>query len=182
MLGEFTVSTQSRIADPAEFRRAAGRFASGVTVVTSRRGSLVYGITVSAFASFSVDPLQVLVSIWRGNRLHDMIRESGVFAVSVLLEGQRSVSEYFATPGRAPVEDSFPEIEVERLVTGAPVIAGCLAHFDCRVTSSFTGSDHTIFIGEVRAVGSRDGQPLLYYSRDYRGLRDWEDAAEATGS
>jgi flavin reductase (DIM6/NTAB) family NADH-FMN oxidoreductase RutF len=172
------MNTQVAVADPTEFRKAAGRFASGVTVVTTRCGGRIYGITVSAFTSFSVDPLQVLVSIWRGNRLHDMIRESGVFAVSVLHEGQRSVSEYFATSGRAPVEGSFPGVEVEEHLTGSPVVAGCLAYFDCRVMASFTGSDHTIYIGEVVAVGSRDAQPLLYFSRDYRGLRDWQEPAE----
>jgi flavin reductase (DIM6/NTAB) family NADH-FMN oxidoreductase RutF len=171
------VSTQAPVVDSSEFRKAAGRFASGVTAVTTRSGGQLYGITVSAFASFSIDPLQVLVSIWRGNRLHDMIRDSGIFAVSVLEESQRFVSEYFATPGRVPVDGRFPAIDVEEYATGAPVIAGCLAYFDCRVTASFSGSDHTIFIGEVLAVGSRDGRPLLYYSRDYRGLRDWEQPA-----
>jgi flavin reductase (DIM6/NTAB) family NADH-FMN oxidoreductase RutF len=175
------VNAQASVADPVEFRRAAGRFASGVTVVTTRSGGQLYGITVSAFASFSIDPLQVLVSIWRGNRLHEMIRESGVFAVSVLEEGQRSVSEYFATPGRVPVDGAFPDIDVEQHATGAPVIAGSLAYFDCRLSASFPGSDHTIYIGEVVAVGSREGRPLLYYSRDYRGLRDWQQAAEAGG-
>ncbi len=174
------MSVQAPVADRVEFRKAAGRFASGVTVVTTQSGGQLYGITVSAFASFSVDPLQVLVSIWRGNRLHDMIGESGVFAVSVLAEGQRPVSEYFATPGRVPVDGAFPDIEIACYATGAPVIAGSLAYFDCRVTSSFGGSDHTIYIGEVLAVSSREGRPLLYFSRDYRGLRDWEPAIEAS--
>lgn len=100
------MTAKQQAVDSGEFRRAAGRFASGVTIVTTRRDLEIYGITVSAFASFSIDPLQVLVSIWQGNRLHDMIRESGMFAVSVLGEDQRSVSEYFARPGRIPLRRS----------------------------------------------------------------------------
>lgn len=160
--------------DAVEFKRAAGRFASGVTVVTTMHRGEVYGITVSAFASFSIDPLQVLVSIWHGNRLHGMITESGVFAVSVLEEGQRGVSEYFSTSGRMPSGERFDLVPSHVCVTGAPVIDGCLAYFDCRLAASLAGGDHTVFVGEVLDVGSQDGQPLLYFSRDYRGVRDWE--------
>jgi len=78
-------ATLSR-AHAADFKRAASRFASGVTVVTARHAGLAYGITVSAFASFCIDPLQVLVSIFRQNRLHAMILNEQAFAVSILRE------------------------------------------------------------------------------------------------
>lgn len=171
-----TAATQPlAVAHPAEFKRAASRFASGVTVVTARTDGLAYGITVSAFASFSLDPLQVLVSIHRQNRLHSLITEARSFAVSILREDQRAVSEYFATPGRVPCE-AFPNIPCHTAVTGAPVIAGCLAHFDCVLADVYPGNDHTIFIGAVVSVGADDGDPLVYFDRNYRGVREHQSA------
>ncbi len=165
-------------AHAAEFKRAAARFASGVTVVTARHDGLAHGITVSAFASFCLDPLQVLVSIYRENRLHSMITGARSFAVSILREDQRAISEYFATPGRAPC-DAFPGVACHSEVTGAPLISGSLAHFDCVLTAAFPGSDHTIFIGDVVAVSAGDGAPLVYFDRDYRGVREHQAACAA---
>jgi flavin reductase (DIM6/NTAB) family NADH-FMN oxidoreductase RutF len=162
------------------FKQAARRFATGVTVVTTRQGRDVYGLTVSAFATLSIDPLQVLVSIRTGNRLHEMIRESGVFAINILREEQRPISQYFAQPGRPTCIDAFPEIATGILVTGAPVIDDCLAHFDCRLAATLAGGDHAICIGDVVAACGSDGHPLLYFNGDYRGLRDWGTAAPAT--
>jgi len=70
-----------------------------VTVVTTHEGDLIYGLTVSAFSTLSIDPLLVLVCIRTGNRLTEMITGSGRFAVNILREEQRSVSQFFATPG-----------------------------------------------------------------------------------
>lgn len=162
--------------DVGDFKRAAGKFASGVTIVTSRKGNQVYGITVSAFASLSVEPLQVLVSVRNGNPLRDMIMDAGVFAVSVLREEQRDVSRHFAVAGREPCEEDFLEVRCTFAVTGAPVVEGCLAYFDCRLASAYPGGDHTIFVGDVLAASADEGAPLLYYNGDYRGVRELETA------
>lgn len=168
--------------DPtAAFRKAARRFASGVTVVTTRLPTNeVYGLTVSAFATLSIDPLQVLVSIRTGNRLTAMIRESGIFAVNILREEQRSISQYFAQAGRPTCIGDFPEIPCRVVITGAPVIEDCLAYFDCRLAAALPGGDHTIFVGNVVTADGNEGEPLLYYNGDYRGLRAWGTAAPAT--
>jgi flavin reductase (DIM6/NTAB) family NADH-FMN oxidoreductase RutF len=157
------------------FKQAASKFASGVTVVTAREGRYVYGITVSAFASLSLDPLSVLVSIRQESRLHEMIRASGAFAVSILREGQRPIAEYFARPRRPLAKDTFPGIECLTDTTGAPIICGSLAHFDCELITGHPAGDHTIFLGGVVGADARRGEPLLYFSGAYHGIRAWND-------
>lgn len=163
-------------ADADLFKQAARRFASGVTVVTSSCEGLAYGLTVSAFSTVSIEPMLVLVCIRTGNPLTDMISQSGRFAVSILREEQRSVSQYFASSGREPVaeSDGFPEIGSFVDQSGAPIVAGSLAHFDCRVHASHAAGDHMVFIGEMVGGGAESGLPLIYFDGKYRGVRDWQ--------
>jgi flavin reductase (DIM6/NTAB) family NADH-FMN oxidoreductase RutF len=153
-----------------EFRHAAGRFASGVTVVTTRSSEGVYGTTVSSFASLSLNPLLVTVSINRSSPLLGYIRSAGAFAVSVLASDQQQVAEYFAMRGRTPQPGGFPTVPIMTRQTGAPIIDGCLSWFDCTVEDLLPGGDHEILVGRVAAAGGRTGEPLVYWAGGYRGL------------
>ncbi len=159
---------------PEDFRAAGGRFASGVTVVTAAHAGKVYGITASAFSSVSLDPPQVLVCVARTSKLHEMVVEGKTFAVSILANDQRELSELFAKPDREPVE-SFVELDVPHVLhaTGTPVLRGCVAFFDCTLARAYDGGDHSIFVGDVRAAGlGAERPPLLYFNRGYRGITD----------
>ena len=92
------------------FRQAAGRFASGVTVVTTRASEGAYGVTVSSFASLSLNPLLVTVSINRSSPLLEYVRSAEAFAVSVLASDQQQVADYFATRGRTPEPAGFATV------------------------------------------------------------------------
>ncbi|HEY3685353.1 MAG TPA: flavin reductase family protein [Streptosporangiaceae bacterium] len=153
------------------FRHAAGRFASGVTVVTTRVGGEIYGITCSAFASLSLDPPLVTASVNAYSPLLDHVRGSRCFAVSVLARSQRHVSQYFATRDRGSAPD-FGAIGTRTVETGAPVIDGCLSYFDCRLYDVLPGGDHRILVGDVTASGhdAAASGPLLYYAGGYREL------------
>lgn len=164
--------------DPHAFRAAAGRFASGVTVVTTRCGAEVYGITVSAFASLSLNPLLVTVSINSASPILALVRESGTFAVSVLERSQEAVSRFFATPARPRGAREFPGIVTVPMVTGAPVVAQCLSYFDCQLHSVLPGGDHKILVGQVVASGGREGEPLLYYGGGYHALQHGAQSLE----
>lgn len=152
------------------FRHAAGRFASGVTVVTTPASDGVYGVTVSSFASLSLNPLLVTVSIKRSSPLLGYVRSADAFAVSVLASDQQQVAEYFATPGRTPQPAGFATVPTTTGQTGAPVIDGCLSWFDCTVDDVLPGGDHEILVGRVVAAGGRIGEPLVYWSGGYRAL------------
>jgi flavin reductase (DIM6/NTAB) family NADH-FMN oxidoreductase RutF len=152
------------------FKTAMSRFATGVTVVTTRHGDIVHGMTVNAFCSVSLEPLLVLVSIAKPLRSHSLINESGVFAVNILSLDQMEYGERFA--GRIPdTEDRFAGIPYTTGVTGSPLLPGSLAWVDCRVWARYDGGDHTLFVGEVLDGAISDkGEPLLYYSSRWSQL------------
>ncbi len=152
------------------FRQAAGRFASGVTVVTTRASEGAYGVTVSSFASLSLNPLLVTVSINRSSPLLEYVRSAEAFAVSVLSSDQQQVADYFAKRGRTPEPDGFATVPTAARQTSAPIIDGCLSWFDCTVEDVLPGGDHEILVGRVVAAGGRTGEPLVYWSGGYREL------------
>jgi flavin reductase (DIM6/NTAB) family NADH-FMN oxidoreductase RutF len=154
--------------DLDQFKQAARRFASGVTVVTTRADDVVHGGTVSAFFSVSLEPLQVLISLNSSGRLAELIRHSRCFAVNVLAAHQEEISRLFATAQRPTAIGALPDVVTEERVTGAPVLCDCLAYFDCQVADAIEAGDHTLFVGLVQAVGATDGEPLIYFNGAYR--------------
>jgi flavin reductase (DIM6/NTAB) family NADH-FMN oxidoreductase RutF len=154
-----------------EFRQAAGRFASGVTVVTTQADEGAYGVTVSSFASLSLNPLLVTVSINQTSPLIGYVRSRGAFAVSVLASDQQQVADYFARGGRRPEPDGFGSAAASAQHTGVPVIDGCLSWFDCDLEDVLPGGDHEILVGRVTAAGGRAGEPLVYWAGGYRALQ-----------
>lgn len=164
--------SMTRGVDAERHKHAARMFASGVTVVTAELDGAVHGLTASTFVSLSIDPPQVLVCIGRRASLHRVLERAESFAVNVLREGQRHISEHFATPGRTP-GPRFPGIPFRAGRTGSPLIEGGLAYFDCRIAERVPAADHTIFIGSVVDAGADDaGHPLVYFNRAYCAVRD----------
>ena len=158
--------------DPTAFKAAAGSFGTGVTIVTSNQDGQVYGMTVSAFASLSIEPMQIIVSLRAGSLLHAMISASNNFAVNILREDQKEVATFFATSGREPSNGEFSGLHCSMAVSGAPIIGGSLAHFDCTLATMYAGGDHVIIVGDVVEAVAQDGAPLLYFKGVYRGIRD----------
>lgn len=151
-----------------EFKAAMGRFASGVTIVTTVRGGRPVGMTASAFCSLSLDPPLVLFCLDKGAQCHDLFAAGECFAVSILAEDQLTLSERFAQP----FDDRFEGVAVECLETGAPVLPDALAVADCWLHAVHDGGDHSILVGRVVAVSVRedDTAPLLHYRGAYRKL------------
>ena len=155
--------------DHQHFKSALRQWASGVTIVTTRAGERVFGMTASAFSSVSLDPPLVLVCIEKTAHTLPWIAESGVFAVNVLADDQRELSNRFATVGNESVR--FDGLECHGGPTGAPWLPGTVAVLDCRVASAHDAGDHWIYVGEVEAVEVSAGrEPLLYYDACYRSL------------
>jgi len=155
--------------DPDAFRSIMGRFASGVTVVTTRDADgRDHGLTVSAFCSLSLTPPLVIVSIDKEASMHPALDANGYFAVNFLADNQEAVARRFA----APETDRFEGIGFTRGSTGAPVLDDVLAFVECRKATTLEGGDHTIFIGEVEHGDTPPGNtsPLLYYRGGYAQL------------
>jgi flavin reductase (DIM6/NTAB) family NADH-FMN oxidoreductase RutF len=150
--------------DQVRFRQALGRFATGVTVVSTEHEGTVHGMTANGFMSVSLDPLLVLVSIARTARMHDLLERSGHFGVSVLTKAQQELSNHFA--GR-PMQDAEVPFHA---VSGVPLIRDALVEVATRTVDAHRAGDHTLFIGEVLYFDSRDGEPLIFHSGGYREL------------
>jgi flavin reductase (DIM6/NTAB) family NADH-FMN oxidoreductase RutF len=154
--------------DPAlAFRRTLGMFATGVTVLTTRVGEQVHGMTANAFMSVSLRPPLVLVSIDRRARLGALLHEGTRFGVSVLEAHQTGLSDRFA--GR--ISDDVPEATFE-IVHETPLVEGALAHLVARVVRSYWGGDHSLFLGQVEFARYGVGRPLLFHGGRYERLVD----------
>jgi flavin reductase (DIM6/NTAB) family NADH-FMN oxidoreductase RutF len=154
--------------DPAlAFRRTLGMFATGVTVLTTRVGEQVHGMTANAFMSVSLRPPLVLVSIDRRARMGALLHEGTRFGVSVLEARQTALSDRFA--GR--ISDDVPEATFE-IVHETPLVEGALAHLVARIVRSYWGGDHSLFLGQVEFARYGVGRPLLFHGGRYERLVD----------
>jgi flavin reductase (DIM6/NTAB) family NADH-FMN oxidoreductase RutF len=166
-----TIAPPSSAFNVRDFRNTLGAFATGVTVITTQGPEEPYGMTANAFSSVSLDPPLVLVCVIRGTAGEQMIEQNGIFAVNELSEEQEAISRYFASKTRPRGPDAFAEISHRRAASGSPILDGSAAYLDCRVAAIHQAGDHTIFIGEVMAIGSEEGaRPLLFHGGQYRYL------------
>jgi flavin reductase (DIM6/NTAB) family NADH-FMN oxidoreductase RutF len=148
------------------FRRMMARWATGVSVVTAHHAGHDDGLTVNSFLSVSLAPPRVLISIMNDADAYSTIRSSGAFAVSILSADQRAISERFAKHTAAT--EKFAGISIHRGQTGAALLDGCLAGFECRVDQEIDAKDHRLFLGQVVAVEEGiDAAPLLFFRSHY---------------
>jgi len=155
----------------AEFRRAMGSFATGVTVITVDYEGEVQGMTANAFCSVSLEPLLVLVCVDHKARTNAHLHARKRFGVNILAENQRAISEYYARP--LPKHEHAEQeagARFDRTAQGTPVLHGTLAYLECRLHSTQDAGDHTIFIAEVEDVVVWEGNPLLYFRGQYREI------------
>jgi flavin reductase (DIM6/NTAB) family NADH-FMN oxidoreductase RutF len=151
--------------DTKLFRRALGRFATGVTVVTTQHEENVHGMTANAFISVSLDPPLILVSVDNRSNLHRIMQGRGRYGVSVLAENQEIFSRHFA--GRLVEGLQVPFITRH----GVPLLEGAVAYFVAQVVDAHPSGDHTLYIGKVEHFEASDGRPLLFHSGQYQQLR-----------
>lgn len=150
--------------DPRLLRQALGRFATGVTVITTRTDDGKYeGLTANSFSAVSLDPPLVLWSLRLAAPSLESFRQAGHFVVNVLSTAQSHASRHFATPRH----DKFEDVEFSTGIGGCPMLDESLAIFECRTESMIEGGDHIIFIGRVARAHYRDGEPLIFAAGRY---------------
>ena len=151
--------------DRDAFRSVLGRFASGITVVTTcSEDGRDHGMTVSAFCSVSLTPPLVLVCVARNAEMYRVLQTVSHFTVNILSERQEAISRRFAD---LEAEQRFEGVGFRRGKFGAPVLHDILAYVECRVDQRYDAGDHGIVIGEVEHAAARDDRPLLYYRGGY---------------
>ena len=147
-------------------RRTLGMFATGVTVITTRESDQVHGMTANAFMSVSLEPPLVLISVDRRTRMCGLLHAGRTYGVSVRCVQQSELSDRFAgRPSGASVEPRF------EIIHDTPLVEGALAHFVAKISRSYWGGDHSLFLGAVEyARYKEDGQPLLFHGGRYERL------------
>jgi flavin reductase (DIM6/NTAB) family NADH-FMN oxidoreductase RutF len=153
--------------DHDAFRAVMGRFASGVTVVTSvDADGFDEGMTVSAFCSLSLDPPMVLFCVDRIASMFESLAAAPGFIVNILSESQEALARRFSGPD----PNRFEGIGYTRGPSGPVILEDVLGYLECRRVAAYEGGDHRIYVGEVEAAQAREGRPLLYYRGGYAQL------------
>jgi flavin reductase (DIM6/NTAB) family NADH-FMN oxidoreductase RutF len=156
--------------DPKEQRRIFGRFATGVTVLSTIAEKETWGMTANAVTSLSLEPPLVLVAVVRNSATDGYLKTSRCFALNILSAEQRDLSTRFSGPGPR----DFADLPTKTAVTGCPILVEAIAWVDCRMVDVFSGGDHEIFIGEIVAGDAHESEnkPLLFYSGKYARLAE----------
>jgi 3-hydroxy-9,10-secoandrosta-1,3,5(10)-triene-9,17-dione monooxygenase reductase component len=149
------------------FRDVLGRFATGVTVVTSLVDDRPVGMTCQSFASVSLAPPMVLFCPARTSRAWPLMQRAGFFCVNLLAADQVELSDRMATKA----DHKFDGVRWSPSKSGAPVIEGVVGHIDCTVEAVHEAGDHHVVIGRVQELELGDApDPLLFYQGRYGGL------------
>jgi 3-hydroxy-9,10-secoandrosta-1,3,5(10)-triene-9,17-dione monooxygenase reductase component len=146
--------------DAKHFRLALGRFATGVTIITTvNAADTDIGLTVNSFSSVSLAPPMVLWSLSRNSGSFAAFMAAQHFAVHVLAIDQRELATRFSTRGA----DRFAGLSPERGVDHIALLDGCTARFECRTVFRYEGGDHMIFVGEVLQFEHWEREPLVFH-------------------
>ncbi|HLR74162.1 MAG TPA: flavin reductase family protein [Virgibacillus sp.] len=151
--------------DDRVFRDAMGKFATGITVVTTKYNEEIMGMTVNAFMSVSLNPKLIAISIDEKATMYNILQETNSFGVSMLRDDQQDVSMVFAKQ-----KDSNCNIKFT-YQNNIPVLEDGLVTLSCRVQQQTKAGDHMIFFAEVTEIQLNDGQPVLYYGGEYRTIQ-----------
>lgn len=157
--------------DAAELRSALGRFATGVTIITTRSATgEAVGVTASSFNAVSLDPPLILWSLGRNAFSHPVFEAASHFAVHVLADDQRDLSNRFARASSA----KFEGLTTRDGLGGVPLLGSCAALFECATEHRYDGGDHLILVGRVLRLGQGPAErpPLLFHQGRYATLAD----------
>ena len=153
------LSSGTSALDPRDFRSALGTFATGVTIITAvADDGKPYGLTCNSFASVSLNPPLVLWSLGMYSQGLPVFQNASHFAVNVLGVSQQALAATFAKS----TVDRFAGVDWTPGIGNAPLLAGSVAHFQCRSANRYYGGDHVIFLGAVEAYAYNKQEPLLF--------------------
>ena len=145
------------------------RFPTGVAVVTVDADGQRLGLTVGSLVTLSLDPPLVGVSVSRAAALHELMREAGGFAVSLLAAGQDWLAQHFSR-GVPPIA-MWRDVATAEGASGAPLLVGALGWLECRLSDEHPVGTHTLFVGEVLlAISGEDAPPLLRLGGEFRAV------------
>ena len=134
-----------------------------VGVVTVTAGGQSAGLTVDSIVSLSLEPPLLGIALARHAALHELLREAGAFAVSLLASGQEHLAQHFAR-GVPPI-GLWAGVETRDGELGAPLLEDAFGWVECRLGSEHPAGDHTFFVGEVVSASRGPGREALVHLR-----------------
>lgn len=159
--------------NPEQLKEAMRTWITGVAIVTGYHQGETHGMTANSFNSIALSPPTVLVALRHHTHTQHLVREGGVFGVSILDINQVDLAKRFA--GQAELDQPrFNGVETFTLLTGAPLIKNSIAYLDCQVVNTFDVGGTSVFLGEVLVtqVDQTDPAPLLYFNQQWRKLAE----------
>ena len=157
--------------EPHLYREAMSHFAGAVHVITTDGPYGKRGATIIAACSVSDSPPTILVCLNRMKTDNDCFANNAKFALNTLAEPQRPLADAFSGLGGLSQDERFAQAEWETLVTGAPILKGAEAVFDCELVEAKDFATHRILFGRVVGIKIGDDlKPLIYHHRDYKTL------------
>lgn len=153
-----------------QYRQGMRQLAAAVSVVTAEHEGVRNGLTATAVMSICADPPRLALAVNKSASALPFLLGAGSFAVNVLRFDQDAIASRFAT-SKVRGEARFEGEQWERMATGAPVLQGAAATFDCRIESTTGVGTHLLIIGDVQALQVRPhDQPLLYLDGTWASL------------
>jgi flavin reductase (DIM6/NTAB) family NADH-FMN oxidoreductase RutF len=152
-----------------EFKDIASKIGSGVSIVTFKNNGVAYGLTISSFTCVSVQPAAFLICVDKKHVTNKLLLESGCFALHVLNEEQKELSNLFAF---GKPEERFLGDKWVKGNNGSPVLTDCICFVECTVQQVFNVESHSVIIGSVTHSFLNDSfpKPLIYWNRNYRRI------------
>ncbi len=151
-----------------DLRSLFGRYPSGVCVVTVDADGQKLGLTVGSLVSLSLEPPLVGFAVSREAAMHELLREAGGCAISLLAAGQEWLAQHFAR-GVPPIA-MWHGVATAAGATGAPLLVGALGWLECGLREEVAAGTHTFFVCEVRRIElGEDAPPLVRVRGDYGG-------------
>ncbi|HEY0123791.1 MAG TPA: flavin reductase [Rhizobium sp.] len=153
----------------AQYRNGMARLGAAVTIATTDGPAGRAGFAATAVCSVSDSPPTLLVCLNKGSSAYPAVMANRVLCVNVTSNRHQALCGLFG--GKIPVEQRFAAAAWTTLATGAPVLEGALASFDCRIVSICDGGTHDVLICAVeKVIGKEDGRPLIYFDRAYHSF------------
>jgi flavin reductase (DIM6/NTAB) family NADH-FMN oxidoreductase RutF len=145
------------------FKKTLSTFATGITVITTKYNSILYGKTINSFSSLSLSPPLVLFSLDNKSSKLNIFKKCETITINILSSKQQLVSNNFAKKN-----PDWKNIEYYSLKNGNPIIENCVSNLDCKIIDKIKKGDHVIFICQILKVINNDKlKPLIYYNSKY---------------
>lgn len=146
----------------SKFNDVLARIPYGVSVVTMGRGGakVENGLTISWLSQVSFEPPMLMVAVDKLHYSVDLLRSTKNFCVNLLAEDQMPLAGRFSRQANT-AEDKLSDVAQRPAESGAAILTGAVAYFDCEVASMVEAGDHLLVIGKIEDAAVLSSRPVL---------------------